>query len=747
MKTMDQSTAYLRSLKVMKLNVVFILCLFTYFLYVFSQEFNHETSIKETPLIFSVEQLSIRIEEKLILLECIIQKEQCSHLSTSNIDFNPLLNALSLFKQQASLDKNQLSLVGAMEYIELEVSISKFKQTKSDDQQAFLNLYISLTQANLLIANSYRRLLDTHIYEHAQEESERLVELFLIFLFIALLGLYPSLTAIKEIRKLSLKEQLMASELHKIGDEIETLDLEHLNELLNETKMSAKKRRIYSYLKHIATNTEKQKRNNDLYTQLYAIIGYEMRSITNTIEGGVQFFLQDQDEDAQLMAKTILSSTNILTELSKNYNRMLSQGMTLENDEFNLLALIDELSITLMSQAKKNNKSVNLYITDHFPVTIYGQAINLFWMLFLQLSSTINKESAKHIFINVSSSSALSIEETRLNVTVYFLTQNDMTIKKLEKLFWSENTSLSANKSNFPETMSNQDVFYKSQWFESGEQQKLQILIDVKVKAFYDEKITLKGKKVILYCDSVLRVDVIEKSLKPTGIEIISVTSMNALMKLNKTFNKREAIIMSLTASESKLSALCKTVHSQLKKNNDTKLIVLVDELSQVISLKGLSDKNIYYPMLPNYLVENVNELLVNEDKDEGQKTKILIVEDDKVHQMLMKGVLDKLNTELHFVDDGIEALNYLQSNDAEIIFMDFIMPIIGGVQATQAIRKLESEQMKSPSIIIGLTALTSDYEHQSGLDAGMNLVLTKPFKPETIIKTVNKYVAIKKLQ
>ncbi|UJF20310.1 response regulator (plasmid) [Vibrio sp. SS-MA-C1-2] len=74
-------------------------------------------------------------------------------------------------------------------------------------------------------------------------------------------------------------------------------------------------------------------------------------------------------------------------------------------------------------------------------------------------------------------------------------------------------------------------------------------------------------------------------------------------------------------------------------------------------------------------------------------------------------------------------------------------MPGMGGIEATKLIRQYEHKNPQGRGCtIIGATALTSAAEHRQCLEAGMDYVISKPYKSDEIIKVINKYVAVQKL-
>jgi len=75
-------------------------------------------------------------------------------------------------------------------------------------------------------------------------------------------------------------------------------------------------------------------------------------------------------------------------------------------------------------------------------------------------------------------------------------------------------------------------------------------------------------------------------------------------------------------------------------------------------------------------------------------------------------------------VQNGKEAVELLKTEPFDIVFMDIMMPEMGGGEATKKIREIEN--IKQP-IIVALTANASEKDRQEYLKLGMNDVLEKP--------------------
>ena len=73
-------------------------------------------------------------------------------------------------------------------------------------------------------------------------------------------------------------------------------------------------------------------------------------------------------------------------------------------------------------------------------------------------------------------------------------------------------------------------------------------------------------------------------------------------------------------------------------------------------------------------------------------------------------------------------------------------MPGMGGIEATKVIRQYEKQECLPSTTIIGATALTSNKEHKQCIDAGMDFVISKPYKNNEIYAVIKKYLAVRKV-
>ncbi|WP_396590428.1 response regulator [Allomuricauda sp. R78024] len=120
----------------------------------------------------------------------------------------------------------------------------------------------------------------------------------------------------------------------------------------------------------------------------------------------------------------------------------------------------------------------------------------------------------------------------------------------------------------------------------------------------------------------------------------------------------------------------------------------------------------------------------------------ILIVEDNKINQVITKKMLTKKEITCDIANNGNEAIDMAKANTYNAILMDIHMPGISGEEATRQIRKFDEEIP-----IIALTAISLDDSLDSFYEAGCNDVVTKPFKPEVFYQKIGENIFRKKME
>ena len=129
------------------------------------------------------------------------------------------------------------------------------------------------------------------------------------------------------------------------------------------------------------------------------------------------------------------------------------------------------------------------------------------------------------------------------------------------------------------------------------------------------------------------------------------------------------------------------------------------------------------------------------QQKGSFQGTRVLVVEDMKVNQMLMQKILEKMEcTAIDTALNGAEGVEKVKKSKYDVVFMDCQMPVMDGFEATRRIRQDEGAS-ENHTIIVALTADAMTGDREKCLDAGMDDYLNKPFKQEQIAVMLNRWV------
>lgn len=111
---------------------------------------------------------------------------------------------------------------------------------------------------------------------------------------------------------------------------------------------------------------------------------------------------------------------------------------------------------------------------------------------------------------------------------------------------------------------------------------------------------------------------------------------------------------------------------------------------------------------------------------------KILIIDDDVTALDIVDFLFEDKGFEVVRRADGVSALECVETVTPDIILIDLMMPKMSGQDCVREIRKRGLTQP-----IVAFTAVDDPEIHQDAIDAGCNLVLTKPCKPQALVKHI----------
>ena len=170
----------------------------------------------------------------------------------------------------------------------------------------------------------------------------------------------------------------------------------------------------------------------------------------------------------------------------------------------------------------------------------------------------------------------------------------------------------------------------------------------------------------------------------------------------------------------------------------------LVEMQDGEIHVKSQVGKGSTFTFFLPYLKATQKDMEPTEFQESADHTrfinlKVLLVEDNKINQLLAKQILVGWGVNVEIANDGFEAIAKLQRRSYDLILLDLQMPEIDGFEVARFVRKT----IKPPANEIPIVALTADAFTETKIrtqEAGMNDFITKPYQQKDLFRVLRKF-------
>ena len=166
----------------------------------------------------------------------------------------------------------------------------------------------------------------------------------------------------------------------------------------------------------------------------------------------------------------------------------------------------------------------------------------------------------------------------------------------------------------------------------------------------------------------------------------------------------------------------------------------LIDLFEGTISLESQEGKGSVFTFTIPFKsgVEKAKQAILDAEVDLSDSTiyRVLVVEDNKINQIVTKRLLENHKFICKIVDDGFQAIEILENEHFDAILMDINMPKINGFETSKIIRK---NGLTIP--IIAVTAFEKEEVLTKAKEAQINDVIVKPFEAYQLFKMIRKYL------
>jgi len=190
------------------------------------------------------------------------------------------------------------------------------------------------------------------------------------------------------------------------------------------------------------------------------------------------------------------------------------------------------------------------------------------------------------------------------------------------------------------------------------------------------------------------------------------------------------------------------TVVAKLGHDTERRIVVIskeradTDDLLALPAVDGVVAAPVRSWQLLNPNQDEVADVTIdpptNDDSGLLAPLDVLLVEDNRVNQMVATAMLKLGNHRVDIAENGLEALSAVLRKKYDVIFMDMQMPQMDGLDATREIRAMDNVASKTP--IVAMTANAMVEDRKRCMDAGMDDFLSKPIDHGRLNATLDRW-------
>jgi two-component system sensor histidine kinase/response regulator len=275
-----------------------------------------------------------------------------------------------------------------------------------------------------------------------------------------------------------------------------------------------------------------------------------------------------------------------------------------------------------------------------------------------------------------------------------------------------------------------------------------------------EPSLDLRGMRVLVVQDNASSREILQTLLKSMTFDVSAVASAEeGIAELEKEGKNRpyKLVLMDWKMPGMDGIKACEVIKRHAGIPHKPKVIIVTDygreevmQRSAKVGVDGFLLKPLRQSMLFDAIMvafdkevpdrERAAKKKVSAEEDLGKirGAKVLLVEDNEINQQVAQEMLEKAGLVVGIAKNGEEAVQRVNAEVYDAVLMDIQMPVMGGFEATQEIRK-DGRFKDLPVIAMTAHAMASDRE--KSLAAGMNDHLTKPIDPDELSAALVKWI------
>ncbi len=507
---------------------------------------------------------------------------------------------------------------------------------------------------------------------------------------------------------------------------------------------------------------------NNAKTAFLSNMSHEIRTPMNAIIGLNSMALKDETlipQTREYLKKMGESARHLLGLINDilDMSRIESGRMVLRNEEFSFSAILEQINTMVMSQCSDKGLKYECRILSQVDDYYIGDDMKLKEILINILSNAVKFTDAPgHITLTVERTAVFGDQSTmKFCVQDTGIGMDKDFIPKIFDAFAQEDGS---RKSKYGSTglgmaitkniveMMNGTIQVES---EKGVGSKFTVVISLRncEQPEVEREIDPGTLKVLVVEDDPITAEHTRTVLDEVGIYTdVCLDGQSALHMLELQYAKKEPYNLVLMDWEMPdMDGLETARRIREHYDNETTVIILTAYNWDEIAGETIVDSFLAKPLFAsNVLAEfervarkNNMSLFREKRRADLKGRRILLAEDMEINAELMMDMLSLEEVEVDHAENGRIAVEMFRDSEAgaySAILMDVRMPVMDGLEAASAIRKLNRADAGTIPII-ALTANAFDEDVQRSLQAGMNAHLTKPVESDHLFQTLGELI------